>query len=192
MLLDAWEDHLGFPALIRRVKEERLMTYGDSEEPLIRPALIDKLQRPRHQGRPPDLILIEEKGSGISLIQSLAVESILAETYNPHGQDKLSRLHTASPMFSHGRVWAIESRIAKGEPRTWAEPVIAQFCTYVGEGSLEHDDLLDTGTQALILFMHKYGIKFTNRVSVEEQTKRALEQLKRKRLSNPYDGKGRN
>jgi phage terminase large subunit-like protein len=191
MLLDAWEDHLGFPALISRVKEERLMTYGDSEEPLIRPSLVNKMQRPRHQGRPPDIVLIEEKGSGISLIQSLAVENILAETYNPHGQDKLSRLHSASPLFSHGRVWAIESRIAKGEPRTWAEPVISQFCTYVGEGSLEHDDLLDTGTQALILFMHKFNIKFTNRISVEEQTKRALEQLKRKRISNPYDGRGR-
>lgn len=190
MLLDAWEDHLGFPALLRRVKEERQMTYGDSDEPIIRPALLNRGQRPKHQGRTPDMIIIEEKGSGISLIQSLAVENVLAQPYNPGDLDKLSRLHASSPLFPHGRVWAIESKIARGQPRTWAEPVISQVCTYVGEGSLEHDDLLDTATQALLYLMHKFNITFTVRTSVDAQNAAALERLKKDRRRNPYDGKG--
>lgn len=192
MLLDAWEDHLGLPALIRRVKIEKQYTYGDSDEPLLKPSLLAKAQRPSHQGRPPDLILIEEKGSGISLRQMLAVENIFTESYNPGGMDKLSRLHAISPLFPHRRVWAIESgRASKvGEPRDWAEGVISQICTYVGEGSLEHDDLLDTSTQALIFLMHRFDMKFTIRTDPTAATEKAVKKLHDKNRRNPYDGKG--
>lgn len=190
MLLDAWEDYLGFPQLIKRVKSERSFTYGDQDEPVLKP-LLEKMQRPRHQGRPVDLILIEDKGSGISLRQQLALEGILTESYNPEGMDKLSRLHACSPLFPHGRVWAVESLKAKGEPRNWADPLISQVCTYVGEGSLIHDDLLDTATQAWIWIMHRFDMKFTVREDPGELAQRALERLKSKNRSNPYDGRGR-
>lgn len=192
MLLDAWEDHLGMPALIRRVKLEKQYTYGDSAEPILKPSLLAKSQRPSHQGRPPDLILIEEKGSGITLRQMLATENILTESYNPGGMDKLSRLHAISPLFPHRRVWAIESgrKDKIGEPRDWAEGVISQICTYVGEGSLEHDDLLDTATQALIFMMHRFDFKFTVRTDPTTATEKALDRLHAKSRKNPYDGRG--
>lgn len=189
MLLDAWEDYLGFPQLIKRIKIEKKYTYGDQDEPVLKP-LIDKMQRPRHQGRPVDLILIEEKGSGISLRQQLAVEEILTESYNPEGMDKLSRLHACSPLFPHGRVWAVESLKAKGEPRNWADPLISQVCTYVGEGSLIHDDLLDSATQAWIWLMHRFDMKFTVREDPKDATNRALDKLHARHRKNPYDGKG--
>jgi predicted phage terminase large subunit-like protein len=188
MLLDAWEDYLGFPNLIRRVKLERTFTYGDFDEPIIKPALISKVQRPSHQGRSPDLLLIEQKSSGASLIQSLAEEGIFAESYDPD-MDKLSRLHAVSPCFPHGRVWALESKKRRGEPVSWADPVITQCCTYVGDGSLEHDDLLDTTTQALLLLMRRFSMRFTTRVGIEEQVARASERLKRSQRRNPYDGR---
>lgn len=187
MLLDAWEEYLGFPELIRRVKHERSFTYGDTEEPILRPALISRAQRPSHQGRPVDLILIEDTGSGKSLIQTLAVEGIFAERF-PTDMDKLSKLHAASPLFPHGRVWAVESLRRPGQPRDWAEPVISQLCTYVGEGSLQHDDLLDTATQALLLFMRKFNIRLTVRADPIKAVVAAHERLKQQRRSNPYDG----
>lgn len=186
MLLDCWEDRLGFPALVARVKKEKKYTYGDADEPLIKP-LYGTKESPRHQGRPVDLILIEDKGSGISLRQSLAVENIFTESYNPGKLDKLSRLHIVSPMFAAGRVWAVESESHSGQPRSWADPLITQVCSFVGEGSIEHDDLLDTATQALRLFMDKFKMVFTVKVDPEELKRKLLaEKYKAKQVVNPY------
>lgn len=186
MLLDAWEDMLGFPQLVKRVKAERDYTYGDSKEPLLKP-VVSGPSRPRHQGRKPDKILIEDKGSGISLRQQLAQEEILTDIYNPNGMDKLSRLHVVSPMFAHRRVWYLESDTMAGQPKSWAEPLISQVCTYVGPGSVEHDDLLDTTTQALKLFMDGWKFKFTVPKDPNEETKKRLEDAKRKqKKENPY------
>jgi len=187
MLLDAWEEYLGFPALIRKVKHERAFTYGDTNEPLLRPAIISRAHRPAHQGRPVDLLLIEDTGSGKSLIQMLASEGVFATPF-PTTMDKLSKLHGASPLFPHGRVWAVESLRRPGQPRDWAEAVISQLCTYVGEGSLAHDDLLDTATQALLFFMQRFNIRLTVRNDPIKATIEAAERLKQQRRSNPYDG----
>jgi phage terminase large subunit-like protein len=187
MLLDAWEEHLGFPELLRRVKIERSYTYGDADEPVIKPALImPKGQRPGHQGRPVDLILIEDKGSGISLRQQLAQENVLAHPYNPGKMDKLSRLHAVSLLYPHGRVWCVESAKNPGQPRTWADPLITQVCSFVGEGSLEHDDLLDSATQAQLFLMHKFNMQFTVRADPQAHLAASVERLKQR--SNPYDG----
>jgi len=153
MLLDCWEDSLGFPQLVERVKKERLNTYG-SPETLIHDGRNPVYGRPLYgankpRGKEIDVTLIEDKGSGISLRQQLASEDVLGVPYNPGRSDKLARLHAVSPMFAAHRVWCVESGTRAGEPRTWAEPLISQVCTYVGEGSVEHDDLLDTTTQAL-------------------------------------------
>lgn len=191
MLLDAWEDHLGLPALIKKVKLERQYTYGDSDDATEKQALVGTIRRrPQTAGRVPDLILIEDKGSGISLRQMLAVENIITDSYNPNGMDKLSRLHAISPLFPARRVWAIESgrKERKGEPRDWAEGVISQVCTYVGEGSLEHDDLLDTTTQALIFLMQQFDMKFTVRKDPTVETQKLLGKLHHR--DNPYDGGG--
>lgn len=187
MLLDAWEEYLGFPQLIRRVKHERSFTYGDTEEPVLRPALISRAQRPSHQGRKIDLLLIEDTGSGKSLIQMLAVEGVLATPF-PTDMDKLSKLHGASPLFAHGRVWAVESPNYPGQPMRWAEPVVSQLCTYVGEGSLAHDDLLDTATQALLFLMQRFNIRLTVRADPVKAAIEASERLKQQKRSNPYDG----
>lgn len=188
MLLDAWEDYLGMPALIQKVKHERTFSYGDYDEPILRPALIAKTRRASHQGRPPDIILVEDITSGRSLMQMLANEGVLTTPFSPQGMDKLSRLHACSPLFPHRRVWALESMKRPGQPRDWAEPVIAQLCTYVGEGSLLHDDLLDTATQALLFMMHKFNIRLTVRPDPIAATVAASERIKQQRRRNPYEG----
>jgi len=190
LLLDAWEDWLTLPQLIKRVKRARRIRYGASvHEPKFRPKILPVGERAGPVGKRIDLILIEEKGSGISLRQSLAVEEIFTEGYNPRRADKLTRLHYVSPLWPHGRVWAVESEKRKGEFKLWAEPVITQCCTYTGPGSVKHDDLLDTTTQALRLIMDK----FLGSLTVEEDLETKHEQEARDEVDtdkgriNPYD-----
>jgi hypothetical protein len=86
----------------------------------------------------------------------------------------------------------VESDQIKGSPKMWADPLITQVCSYLGEGSIEHDDLLDTTTQALRLFMNKHIGSLTKKIDpIEERRKRAQEDeervKRRKRGStNPY------
>ena len=193
MLLDAWEEWLGLPDLIKKVKRERKLTYGDSDEPMLRPTGIRAKNKPKHQGKKIDMILIEEKASGISLMQSLAAEDILTTGYNPGNADKLTRLHLTSPMWAHRRVWCIESDTTPGEPKTYMDPCITQVCSFIGEGSIERDDLMDTSTQAMRVFMDQYIGPLTIKkdpVEVQRQKARMAADKAKKKASggNPYDG----
>jgi predicted phage terminase large subunit-like protein len=158
MLLDCWEDHLGLPELMRRVKRELNTPYGeDDDTALIKPLFGSA--KPMTSGRKPDILLIEDKGSGISLRQMLAESGIEAYAYNPGRADKLSRLHIVSPIFAQKRVWLPESEKNAGRPRTWCDPVVTQLCSFTGEGSIKHDDHVDQTTQAMRLCMDKGLIK---------------------------------
>lgn len=158
MLLDCWEDHLGLPDLMRRVKKELNTPYGeDDDQAMIKPLFGSS--KPLTSGRKPDILLIEDKGSGISLRQMLEREGIEAYAYNPGRADKLTRLHMVSPVFAQRRVWVPESTKYPGRPRNWCEPVIAQLCAFTGEGSIKHDDHVDACTQALRLCMDKNMIR---------------------------------
>jgi len=147
ILLDCWQERLGFPDLIVRTKKELKAVYAPREKalfkPLIGPAYMED------SGRKPDVLLIEDKGSGISLRQALARESVIAAPYNPGRARKLDRLHAISPLFAAGHVFVVESSKAAGNPVSWAEPLIEQLCTFSGEGSIPHDDLMDAGVQGL-------------------------------------------
>lgn len=152
MLLDAWQDHLGIMDLMRRVKKEMAKRYGgDEDTPLVRPLV--GATRLGTSGHGIDVLLIEDKGSGISLRQMLTEQGIHAMAYNPGRADKLTRLHIVSPLFTAKRVWMVESSVNPGHPVTWAEPVIEQLCTFAGEGSIKHDDHVDQTTQALRVAM---------------------------------------
>lgn len=173
MLLDAWEDYLALPELVKRVREERAITYGEIDMPLVGKPYVPNPNEPADGvkvGKGVDLLLVEDKGSGISLRQTLGMENILMEPYNPGRADKLARVHSITPMFAHGRVWAIESNKRPGEFRTWAESVIGQVCSYHGPGTTDHDDYVDACTQALKYFMNKFIGSFTKDEDVVEDT----------------------
>ena len=154
MLLDCWQEQLGMPDLIKRVKEEMNVSYGDDQDvALIKPMYGSA--KPRTSGRKPDILLIEDKGSGISLRQMLEREGILAHAYNPGRADKLARLHVVSPVFARRRVFLPESDKFPGKPRNWADPLVAQLCSFTGKGSIKHDDFVDSSTQAMRLMMDK-------------------------------------
>jgi predicted phage terminase large subunit-like protein len=148
ILLDCWEDRLGMPDLIKRIHREREVYYGGEEQrPVIRPLVGPN--RTQGFGRRPDTIVIEDKGSGISLRQLLTREGIIAHAYNPGKASKLTRLHMVSHLFASGMVWFVESEKRRGQARSWAEPLLYQLCAFSGEGSIRHDDLMDACTQGL-------------------------------------------
>ena len=159
ILLDCWQDRLGFPDLIRRVKKEYKAEYAPRERSLLKPMF-----GPSHvenSGRKPDILLIEDKGSGISLRQTLGREGIISAPYNPGRARKLDRLHAISPLFAAGRVWVVESSKAPGHPVSWANPLIEQLCTFSGEGSIPHDDMMDAGVQGLRYLADRDMIRVT-------------------------------
>ena len=179
ILLDSWEEHLGLPDLIKRVKRELNTAYGDDQDQaLIRPMFGS--DKPQNSGRKPDILLIEDKGSGISLRQMLEREGIQAYAYNPGRADKLSRLHIVSPIFAQKRVWLPESERHAGQPRTWAEPMIAQLCSFTGAGSTKHDDHVDACTQAMRLMLDKGLLTLSKPKPLTHDRPPA------KRVSNPY------
>ena len=118
MLLDSWEELLGMPDLIKRVKKELKVAYGmDEDIALVQPKVGGR--KPITSGRKPDICVIEDKGSGISLRQMLAAEDIITYPYNPGNADKLARLHMVSHIFVQRRVFLPESPSLPGKPRSW-------------------------------------------------------------------------
>ena len=90
----------------------------------------------------PDACIVEAKAAGAPLIFELRAMGIPVSDYTPsRGNDKIARVNAVSDLFASGVVWA---------PRTnWAEEVIEEFAAFpVGE----HDDLVDSSTQALLRF----------------------------------------
>ena len=182
LLLDCWEERLGMPALIERVRKEYQVRYGDDDsKPMIAPMFGPK--QSQFGGRKPDLLVIEDKGSGISLRQMLAREDILAYPYNPGRADKLQRLHAVSHLFAHKYVWVVESEKKHGTPKSWADPLITQVCSFYGEGSIKHDDYVDSTTQALRLLADRNQISVTRKTDDNDKAHRRSPPSK---AVNPY------
>lgn len=185
MLLDCWDDMLGLPALIKAAKREMRVAYGDDHE---RPMLKPLIGRPKlaTSGRKPDLLLIEDKGSGISLRQMLAKEEIYTHAYNPGRADKLARLHAVSHVFHHKRIYVPESEHQKGKPKSWCTKAITQWCSFQGTGSVKHDDHVDAMTQAIRLFIDKRLIDFTIMTAEKRKKREEGEMRPRAPRVNPY------
>ena len=182
ILLDAWQEQLGLPDLLKKVKREMNCAYGDDEDK----ALIKPLYggtKPLTSGRKPDMLLIEDKGSGISLRQSLESEGILAHAYNPGRADKLTRLHVVSPVFSRRFIWVPESVKNPGRMTSWADPVVSQLCSFAGSGSIKHDDFVDSTTQAMRLLMDQ---KLLDPTKPTVKPPEPVPDNARKPLINPY------
>lgn len=194
LLLDCWEDHLGLPELIRRTRKEMNQAYGDdADRPMVQPLI-----GPSHSsgfGRRPDVLLIEDKGSGISLRQMLEREGIIAFPYNPGRADKLTRLHVVSPVFARRLVWLPESEHPerKGKPKSWVEPMLAQICSFTGSGSIKHDDFVDACSQAFRFLIDKQMLDVS--LPQREQREREIEardkgferEARRGAVVNPYN-----
>jgi predicted phage terminase large subunit-like protein len=90
----------------------------------------------------PDIVIIEAKASGSPLTQELRAMGIPVMNYSPgRGQDKHARVNSVAPLFESGMVWAPE--------KDFADEIIEE-CAQFPNG--EHDDLVDSMSQALLRF----------------------------------------
>lgn len=90
----------------------------------------------------PDAFIVEKKAAGAPLIQELRNMGIPVQEFSPsRGNDKMVRVNAVADLFSSGVIWAPDMR--------WARDVIEEIAAFpVGE----HDDFVDTTTQALLRF----------------------------------------
>lgn len=191
MLLDCWNEWLGFPQLVTKVRGDMKLTYGEIDTPILNTALIPSrwTKAPVTTGRAIDVMLVEDKGSGISLRQTLAMENIFMEPFNPGRADKLARLHAITPMFAHGRVWVPESEVNIGQPKSWTDPAISEICSYHGPGTVDHDDYVDACTQAMRYFMNKFVQTFIHDNEEDRLARKQMEEAEAAMntgFSNPY------
>lgn len=90
----------------------------------------------------PDAFIVEAKAAGAPLVYELRQMGIPVSEFTPtRGNDKIVRLNSVSDLFASGKVWA--------PPTRWAEEVIEEMAAFPNS---EHDDLVDSSTQALIRF----------------------------------------
>ena len=82
ILLEAWRDKIPFPDLRR----EAIKAYDDYN---------------------PDLVIIEKKASGHSLIQELRASGVPVKAVDPKGKDKILRAHLSSAPLEQGCVFFV-------------------------------------------------------------------------------------
>jgi predicted phage terminase large subunit-like protein len=90
----------------------------------------------------PDSIIVEAKAAGSPLIYELRHMGIPVQEFTPSkGNDKIARLNAVADIFASGRVWV---------PNTsWAEELVDEVASFP---SGEHDDLVDSTSQAIMRF----------------------------------------
>ncbi len=97
----------------------------------------------------PDIVIIEGKASGLPLTQELRNLGIPVQNFVPSkGSDKVARVNSCAPLFESGMVWYPDTK--------WAHEVIEE-CAAFPAG--DHDDLVDSTTQALMRFRQGGFIK---------------------------------
>jgi len=90
----------------------------------------------------PDGLIIEKRASGAPLIHELRQMGIPLSEYTPSkGNDKIARVNAISDLFASGIVWAPYTR--------WADEVIEEMASFPNG---DHDDLVDSSSQALMRF----------------------------------------
>ena len=90
----------------------------------------------------PDMVLIEAQASGTPLTHELRAMGIPVVNYRPsRGNDKMTRVHSVSPVFEAGMVYAPD--------QGFADEVIEECAAFP---FAQNDDYVDTTTQAILRF----------------------------------------
>lgn len=112
-LLDMWRDRVQYPELVKMVK-----TQSETHSP--------------------DVILIEDKASGQSLLQTLRAETRLPILAIKIDRDKISRATACTPLIESGRVYLPQE--------DYTRVLIDELSDFPGSA---HDDIVDSVSQAL-------------------------------------------
>ena len=90
----------------------------------------------------PESVIVEAKASGLPLTYELRQMDIPVINFTPSkGNDKHARVNAVAPLFESGMIWAPDQK--------FAEEVVEE-CAAFPNG--DHDDLVDSTTQAIMRF----------------------------------------
>lgn len=156
ILLEAWRGRVGFPEL----RDEAFLSYRKMN---------------------PDVVLIEKRASGHSLIQELRKGGVPVRQWLPKGavggKGKVPRAHAASVILEQGAVWY--------PAREWAMRVIDE-CGDFPQG--EHDDWVDTVTMALIYMRKSFSLELESDERLDRARARANPAPRRLYGNRPVKG----
>ena len=108
----------------------------------------------------PDIVIIEAKASGQSLISDLRRSGVLnIVPFNPE-RDKVTRAHSVAPLLESGCVWVPQDKF-------WAEEVVNQATAFP---TGRHDDQVDAMTQALLRLKTGFFLQHPDDPKDEEDT----------------------
>ena len=125
------------------------------EFPKLKQAMLDDYQEWQ-----PDAFVVEKKSNGAALYQEFRAMGIPVSEFTPSkGNDKISRVNAVSDIFASGMVWAPLGH-------RWAQEVMEE-CSDFPNG--EHDDFVDSTTQALMRFRNGGFIKLHSDYEDEPQ-----------------------
>jgi len=110
----------------------------------------------------PESVIIEAKAAGLPLTYELRQMDIPVQNFTPSkGNDKHVRVNTCAPLFESGMIWAPDQK--------FAEEVIEE-CAAFPHG--DHDDLVDSTTQAVMRFRQGGFIRHPEDYLIEKQAPR--------------------
>ena len=111
----------------------------------------------------PDTLIVEAKASGLPLIAELRQMGIPVQEFTPSkGNDKIARVNAVSDLFASGVIWCPDTR--------WAHELIEETADFPNG---EHDDLVDSMTQALLRYRQGGFIRLASDQYDEPKPRRA-------------------
>tara|TARA_R100000935_G_scaffold57485_1_gene91519 strand:+ start:188 stop:1666 length:1479 start_codon:yes stop_codon:yes gene_type:complete len=110
----------------------------------------------------PETVIVEAKASGLPLTHELRQMDIPVINFTPSkGNDKHVRVNTCAPLFESGMIWAPDEKFAQE---------VIEECAAFPFG--DHDDLVDSTTQAIMRFRQGGLLKHPEDYVTEERKPR--------------------
>ena len=113
----------------------------------------------------PETLIVEAKAAGTPLIFELRAMGIPVAEYTPsRGNDKIARVNAVADLFASGKIWRPQTR--------FAEEVVEEFASFPAG---EHDDYVDSGTQALLRYRRGGFVSLPSDAQDEPMYRRKVE-----------------
>jgi phage terminase large subunit-like protein len=170
VVLGVWTNHRGVQQAMLMACWQRRLALNELVDEVIKSCRKLKVDR----------LLVELKGSGISVAQEISRltrdEEFAVQRIDPGNMDKTSRAHALSHLWGEeeadgsvrkGVVWVPGQTQPNGAvwPRDWAELCMSQMASFP-KG--KHDDIPDAVCQALKFFRDRGLLKKSTEVQMEE------------------------
>ena len=144
MLLDTWHGRVEYPDL-RRMALRLAHNYHDTH--IDHPTPEDYILKP-------DMILIEAKANGLSLIQDLGRAGLIVNRFDPvkhGGGDKIVRARLMSHVLEAGKIWVPAKPPHYTGLRPYADVFVESCASFPND--VDSRDYVDSMSQAIIKLM---------------------------------------